>query len=365
MQCFFDFKKAFDSISHQKLLSVLKQYGINPALLCIIFSYLTCVVVDGACSKSVPVTSGVPQGSVLGPFLFLLYINNTSDVPLPHGSKIVLYADDLLLYRQINTPMDYEHVQVCLNLLSNWCTSNYLTFNPTKCKTMLFSRKRGPNIPPTLFLGDRPLELVQSYKYLGVTLVSDLSWSEHIESICIKSKKIIGLLYRKFYGYADTTTVLTLYLTLVRPHLEYACQVWNPHTKRNKDLLENVQKFALRMSYSQWNSGYADLLLSSGIPTLYERRLYLSLCLMYKITYSLVHFPPNIFIQRQPGDLCLRSLNSSDTHYVQPFARTTAFLNSYVPSTIHLWNQLPAEVINSSSLFCFKHSVFDYLFGYT
>ena len=169
MQCFFDFQKAFDSISHQKLLLVLKQYSFNPVLLRIICSYLTgrsqCVVVDGAGSKSVPVTSGIPQGSVLGLLLFLLYINNIFDVPLPHGSKIVLYADDLLLYRQIDTPMDYEHIQVCLNLLSNWCTSNYLTFNPTKCKTMLFSRKRGPNIPLTLFLGDRPLELVRSYKY--------------------------------------------------------------------------------------------------------------------------------------------------------------------------------------------------------
>ena len=121
----------------------------------------------------------------------------------------------------------------------------------------------------------------------------------------------------QFYGYVDPSTILILYLTLVHPHLEYACQVWNPHTKRNIDLLENVQKFTFRMSYKQWTSNYSDLLYLSNISTLGERRLYLSLTIMYKITHSLVYFPSEIFLPKQPGRL--RSSNSLNAYYVNLF----------------------------------------------
>ena len=281
-------KKAFDSIPHRKLISILRSSGFNPALTRLICSYLTgrlqVVVVDGVSSQSVPVVSGVPQGSVLGPLLFLLYIDDITNIQLPCESNMVLYADDILLYRQISADDDYQHLQHCVNLLSSWCSRNHLTFNSNKCKCMVFSRRHSRAIKfPSLCLGSTPLELVHSYKYLGVTLTSDLSWSEHIQSICVKSKKLIGLLYRRFYGNADPATILILYCTLVRPHLEYACQVWSPYTQRDKDLLENVQKFALRMSFRQWNASYRELLNLCNISTLRERRLYLSLCLMYKL----------------------------------------------------------------------------------
>ena len=113
----------------------------------------------------------------------------------------------------INSVSDYNHIQHCVNLLSNWSSENHLTLNPTKCKTMLFSRKRSHvNKFQPLFLGDSQIELVHSYIYLGVTLVSDLSWSAHIESICVKSKKLIGLLYHRFYGYADPSTIFSTLL---------------------------------------------------------------------------------------------------------------------------------------------------------
>ena len=119
--------------------------------------------------------------------------------------------------------------------------------------------------------------------------------------------------------------------------------MWSPYTQRDKDLLENVQKFALRMSFRQWNASYPELLNLCNISTLREHRLYLSLCLMYKITHSQVHFPPDIFIPKSPGTLRSTNILSS---YVQPFARTNAYLHSYVPSTISSWNSLPTEVTN-------------------
>ena len=287
-------------------------------------------------SQSVPVVSGVPQGSVLGPLLFLLYIDDITNIQLPCESNMVLYADDILLYRQISADDDYQHLQHCVNLLSSWCSRNHLTFNSNKCKCMVFSRRHSRAIKfPLLCLGSTPLELVHSYKYLGVTLTSDLSWSEHIQSICVKSKKLIGLLYRRFYGNADPATILILYCTLVRPHLEYACQVWSPYTQRDKDLLENVQKFALRMSFRQWNASYRELLNLCNISTLRECRLYLSLCLMYKITHSQVHFPPDIFIPKSPGTLRSTNILSSTSNHLpeQMHIYTPMFPLQFPPGT--------------------------------
>ena len=140
----------------------------------------------------------------------------TSPIQLPCESNMVLYADDMLLYRQISADNDYQHLQHCVNLLSSWCSRNHLTFNSNKCKCMVFSRRHSRAIKfPSLCLGSTPLELVHSYKYLGVTLTSDLSWSEHIQSISVKSKKFIRMLYRRFYGNADPATILILYCTLV------------------------------------------------------------------------------------------------------------------------------------------------------
>ena len=117
-----------------------------------------------------------------------------------------------------------------------------------------------------LFLGDSQIEPVHSYKYLGVTLVSDLSWSE---SICVKSKKLIGVSHRRFYGYADPSTIVILYLTLVRP------RIWNMHAKFGIHILKGTLKnLPLCMSYKQWTSNYSDLLYLSNISTLGERRLF-------------------------------------------------------------------------------------------
>ena len=110
-----------------------------------------------------------------------------------------------------------------------------------------------------------PLEQVETFKYLGVLLSSDLSWSAHIDSICTKARKVIGLLYRRFYGNVDHHSLLELYSVLVRPHLEYA-PIWDPHLIKDTNKLENVQNFAIKMCLKQWDLGYQDLLDLFSVP---------------------------------------------------------------------------------------------------
>jgi len=225
---FFDLKKAFDSVPRHPLLNKLQDMGLNDHLMRWISDYLTdrkqFVVTDGASSvSSVPITAGVPQGSVLGPLLFNIYINgmanSTSD------GSMVLYADDMLLYRPIAKSEDYHVLQNDINSLSQWITDNNLQFNGGKCKYMLISRKRNQIHPPSpILLNGTPLDRVEVFKYLGIHISSDLSWSHHIQTLCSKTRRMLGLLYRRFYADADPFTLRQYYLSFIRPHLEYGCE---------------------------------------------------------------------------------------------------------------------------------------------
>ena len=130
-----------------------------------------------------------------------------------------------------------------------------------------------PKLPDNqLHLLGMPLQVVESYKCLGLLLASNMSWSPHIESICNKARQILGLLYRRFYDSTDSSMIKQLYLSMVRPHLEYACQVWDPHLIRDKHKLESarVQKFGLKFAARRWVAGYNELLDLFNLPTLYR-----------------------------------------------------------------------------------------------
>jgi hypothetical protein len=133
---------------------------------------------------------------------------------------------------------------------------------------------------PQLYLDDTSLERVVKYKYLGIIFTADLSWSEHIQSISSKAKKLLGVLYRQFYSHSSTFTLLTLYRSIVRPRLEYTSSVWNPYLDKNIKLLESVQKMALKIctKHCNWSSSYEENLATVSLTSLSQRRDHLSLC---------------------------------------------------------------------------------------
>ena len=166
-----------------------------------------------------------------------------------------------------------------------------------KCKVMHVSHKRSPLSPIVpVTLNGSVVETVNTFKYLGLLISSDLSWTNHIENICSKARKLLGLLYRRCYRFSDQNTLLQLYTSLVRPHFEYATPVWDPHLQRNIQLLERTQKFACRMCTKAWDTGYEELLETLNLPSLSNRRLFLKLCTVFQIIHNLCYFPPDVLL---------------------------------------------------------------------
>ena len=226
-----DFSKAFDKVSHNLLLHKLLNMGITGPVHTWISAFLSNrkqrVVVNGETSQEAEVLSGVPQGSVLGPVLFLCYIN---DLPDCVRSQVRLFADDSLLYRAINSQQDIHKLQQDLNSLQLWAEKWKMHFNPQKCYVMRISRSRSPHIHPYT-LCNHILEENQTNLYLGVLLSNDLKWSPHIAAMCKKANSTLGFLRRNLCNCPEELRSLA-YKALVRSKLEYASCVWNPHLKK-------------------------------------------------------------------------------------------------------------------------------------
>ena len=193
---------------------------------------------------------------------------------------------------------------------------------------MLISRKRSnSSFPPPLYLNSTQLVQVNSYKYLGVTITSTLSWQPHITEMC--------KMYRKLYECSSPNTLLKLYLTTIRPHLEYASPVWSPFHKGQIEGIESVQKFALRMCMKSWNSDYENLLINTRIPTLSSRRTRASMCHLSKIVKNQTHFPNAPVVSRQ---IPYNTRASSHNTLMVPRAKTMSYQSSFFPRTLALWN---------------------------
>ena len=163
-----------------------------------------------------------------------------------------IFADDILLYRIIREISDFLVLLADVDLLTSWLSENDLTLSVAKCKSLWISRKPVPSVSHPVLVYGTALEKVLSYKYLGVTLSSDLSWSSHVSCVCLRAKKILGMFYRHFYHVFDAASLQLLYISLVWPLFEYAVPVWDPHLSHDISSLESVQCFASKTCTKHW-----------------------------------------------------------------------------------------------------------------
>ena len=239
--------KAFDKVPHKSLITKLRELWIvqpNYKMGRQFFDKRNRkVMVNGNESSNRPVTSGIPQGSVLGPILFVIYIN---DLPECVEANTYLFADDTKIFREIKTEADRKHLQDDLDKLQQWSATWLLKFYPNKCKVMSISNKRLTEVTTTYYLHDqdgKPVELSRSEgeKDLGVMVDNKVNFDKHIQQQVNKTNSIMGLI-RRMYMFLDETSFRYLFQALVRSHLEYAKAVWSPFTKMDIDTIEKVQK---------------------------------------------------------------------------------------------------------------------------
>ncbi|BHF83520.1 hypothetical protein SprV_0902666300 [Sparganum proliferum] len=224
---YIDFKKAFDSVPHQRLLHKLSRIGVRGNLLKSIQSFLLdrtqTVYVGGQQSMEVAVESGVPQGSVLGPTLFIIYIN---DCVREMDCGVAMFADDIKLWSIIRTADDEEHLQANLNRLQQWSKDWLLPFNEKKCNILRVGRARSPN-HMAYCLNGIPLQEVDSQKDWGVWITTSLKPSLHCTKIAKSAMSVLYLVKRTFSAF-DEDCFAKVFRTFVRPQLEFAIQAWRP-----------------------------------------------------------------------------------------------------------------------------------------
>ncbi|XP_072033236.1 uncharacterized protein [Amphiura filiformis] len=348
-----DFSKAFDKVPHERLLLKLHFYGIRGSLLSWIRDFLTNrtqqVILEGKKSNLTSVTSGVPQGTVLGPLLFLIFIN---DLPEYVTSEIRLFADDCLLYRPIKTQADVTILQHDLSNLQEWERKWLMSFNPAKCEVLRVTNKKKNIITADYSIHGSTLRTVDEAKYLGVTIQSNLSWKPHINNICKKSNSTLGFLRRNLRK-SPSNIKEQAYKTYVRPTLEYSSTVWDPHTKDLSSKIDMVQRRAARFVLSDYHPRHSvtQMLNKLQWQTLSERRAHSKTIMLYRIVHGLVAIPcgPPYFHPSTCG-----ATRGHHLQFRQHHCRIQSYQYSFFPSAICLWNVLPASVVSAPSLEAFR-----------
>ena len=267
---YLDIEKAFDRVPHHRLLLKLEAVGVRGPLLDWIGNFLENrqhrVTLRGSSSTWKDVHSRVPQGSVLGPLLFVVYIN---DLVGDLESRASLFADDAKIYRAVRTQEDLEAMKRDMRRIEEWSEKWLLTFNANKCKTMHIGYG---NNQCNYELNNRILDKTEAEKDLGILISSSLKPSNHVAAVAARANSRLGIIKRNF-EYVDREMFLTLYLTMVRPLLEYAVQSWSPYYQRDIDTLERVQRRATRLLPELSHLPYEERCRELNIQKLVDRRI--------------------------------------------------------------------------------------------
>ncbi len=343
-----DYAKAFDSVSHPKLAQKLMGYGISGSVLnwikCFLLNRTFCVDVNGSRSNTLPVTSGVVQGSVLGPLLFLLYINDVMD-DLPKGTCAKLFADDLKLYT-VHGLGKSNQLQNSLNILEVWSAKWQLSIASHKCLALYF----GSGNPSDVYsLNGEEIEAVSSCRDLGVTMSPDMTFSTHCNSVYSKAMRDVNMLFRCFLS-DDKSFLLQGYKTFVRPSLEYCTLIYDPLYLKDVDKIENVQRYFTRRLYLRCglcvDEPYLRRIEVLNLESLEERRLKADLTMVYQIIHHLIDLNFNEFFTYAP-DVGTRS--HGHKLFVN-ICRLNIRKHFFSNRIVQVWNKLPIPADQPSPL---------------
>ena len=351
---YLDFQKAFDKVPHQRLLLKLKAHGIGDSITDWIEQWLTDrrqrVVVDGEVSNWKSVLSGVPQGSVLGPILFLIYINDLDD---SITSNVLKFADDTKLFRKVNADGDKQHLQNDLDRLVKWSEKWQMLFNFGKCKCLHTGHR---NLNVNYRMGDTVLGTTVKEKDLGGTISADMKVSEQCGIAASKGNQILGLIRRNI-TYKGKKLIIPLYKAIVRPHLEYCIQAWRPYRKKDIDTLERIQRRATKMIPELRDLSYEERLKECGLTTLETRRLRGDQIEVFKILNGYENIDRNMFFSLKKDS----RTRGHEVKLVKDQCRLDIRKHSFSQRTINEWNKLSTDCVTASSVNMFKNKVDTYL----
>ena len=353
---YMDFMKAFDKVPHKRLLHKVRSYGLSDKLCTWVESFLSNrkqrVKVNDSYSAWHKGTSGIPQGSVLGPILFVLFIN---DLPNCVKSSVYLFADDTKLYRQISVAEDSRTLQEDLDHLFSWSGDWKLKFHPDKCKVLEIWGKSNSNTTNTHHMsryegGSVDLEVVPHEKDIGVTIDGKMNFDKHIQTQINKANMMVGIIRRSF-KLMDMETFCLIFKALVRPHLEYASSVWIPYKKKHIDSIENVQRRATKMLPGLSNLSYEERLRKLKLPSLRYRRMRGDMIEVFKIISG-------IYDTRATSGLL--ELNTSTTRgnskkLTKNRSRLDVRKFYFTNRVVDLWNNIPDSIVCAKSVKSFEN----------
>lgn len=360
---YLDFSKAFDSVSHRLLIHKLQIFGLHGNLLNWVTSYLSGrnqrVIVEGSYSDWLPVTSGVPQGSILGPLLFLLYIN---DMPLvANCSNIALFADDAKCIKKVSSLADALELQSDLSRLHNWSKEWCLCFNVDKCKVLTVSRAL-TTVSFDYNIGGCILEHVGNFKDLGVVVDSSLTFKDHVSSLICRANAVSGMIKRTVGYNAPRNVTLQLYTALTRSSLDYCSPVWSPYLNCDIKQVESVQRSMTRYVLGYPNeTSYQERCLQLNILPLSYRREVNDLILLFKYIHSIYDVSLDETLELVSENSGLRS-GSRGLLLKSKLATTEHFKRFYFNRVVVMWNNLPRALRDCQNLIGFKKGVEDFYF---
>ena len=348
--CFLDIEKCFDTINHSILLRKLKCYGINETENKWFENYLSdrhqCVRIGGVTSEILPCTTGVPQGSILGPLLFLIYVNDICQFVGNQNCNV--FADDTILY-SFGTDVDEVNssLQLALNSVENWYSSNLLSLSKEKSVTLLVrGNKRNEPGDLNVTLGGHPLKQERCMKYLGVYLDQNLSWNEQCDRLCVHIAGKLAVL-RRIRSFVKPDLLKLLFEKTIQPVFDYACTVWGNTSQGNMYKLQRAQNYAARLvsgNFDFINHRGEDIVKSLNWPTVTERFTYLTACMMFKAVNGLTpnYISDNVAMARDMHDRDTRLSRSNDVHI--PPHNSAILKRSFMYNGSVVWNNLSEEL---------------------